>query len=44
MKFECTECEIEFIAKLKADGFLPECPRCGIDYRVFEVEELEAEE
>lgn len=43
MNFECTSCEIEFIAEKDANGFLPKCPKCGIDYRVFEVEE-EADE
>jgi DNA-directed RNA polymerase subunit RPC12/RpoP len=37
--YECTQCEIEFRSKLKDNGFLPDCPECGIDYRVFEVEE-----
>lgn len=41
MKFECTACETEFNATLKEDGFLPDCPRCHIDYRVFEIKEAE---
>ncbi|MEK5323344.1 hypothetical protein [Aeribacillus sp. FSL M8-0254] len=41
MKFECTNCEIEFYANLKDNGFLPDCPKCGVDYRVYELEETE---
>ncbi|MEB5480931.1 hypothetical protein P8825_15300 [Shouchella clausii] len=41
LTFECTECDIEFKASLKSNGFLPDCPSCGIDYRVFEIKEDE---
>lgn len=34
--FECTECDIEFKSS-KVDGWLPKCPKCNCDYRVFEV-------
>lgn len=36
-KWECTDCECEFEATLKEDGYLPDCPECGIDYRVYEL-------
>jgi DNA-directed RNA polymerase subunit RPC12/RpoP len=36
-KWECTDCNIKFEAPLKENGFLPDCPYCGIDYRVFEI-------
>lgn len=36
-KWECTDCDIEFEAPLKENNFLPDCPRCKIDYRVFEI-------
>ncbi|WP_185819940.1 hypothetical protein [Salibacterium salarium] len=38
--FECTECvdDEPFFAEYDSDGFLPDCPTCGCDYRVFEIE------
>lgn len=38
-KFECTDCMIEFYANYDDEGYLPDCPECGIDYRVFEMKE-----
>lgn len=39
--WECTRCEMEeeefFQSPLQTGGYLPKCPKCGTNYRVFEV-------
>ena len=37
--FECTECGDDFNSVYKVDGYLPDCPHCGIDYRVYRKED-----
>lgn len=41
--WKCTRCEEDeaepFRAALQDNGFLPNCPTCGSDYRVFEIKE-----
>lgn len=39
MKFECIDCDVVFTAEFKENGYLPDCPKCGIDYRVYTLEE-----
>lgn len=38
-KWDCTACGIEFEAPKKENEFLPDCPSCKIDYRVFELKD-----
>jgi len=33
--WECMDCDVEFKASLKKSGFLPDCPQCKKDYRVY---------
>lgn len=34
-EWECTDCDLDFKAPLKKNGFLPDCPNCKKDYRVY---------
>lgn len=39
MRYECIGCQIKFKAIKKREGYIPVCPKCYADYRVFELAE-----